>query len=59
MENLKCNWRSTIVGTVILLLAVARIVARPESLFDASTPLIFATGCGLILGTDKLLGFTL
>lgn len=50
------TWRTNVVGALLVILVSVRVWLRPDSLFDADTIAILSTGCGLILGTDKLLG---
>jgi hypothetical protein len=50
------TWRSTVVGVLMLAFLVGRVAVNRESLFAADTSGLLAVACGLILGSDKLLG---
>jgi hypothetical protein len=50
------TWRSTVVGVLMLAFIAGRAVVDRQSLFSADTGAILAVACGLILGSDKLLG---
>ena len=52
------SWRTTAVGVALIAFALARIAFHPDQILNADTVAMVATGCSLILGTDRLLGFT-
>lgn len=51
------NWRSTVVGAILVLTGLGQIVVDPKRILDPTTTGLLAGGAALILGTDKLLGF--
>jgi hypothetical protein len=52
------TWRTTVVGLIVILFAIARIWMKPGVMFEPETAALVGGGCSLILGTDRLLGFT-